>query len=106
MEKNYSQKIIVQLSLSQIKKTPSIKSRVTRYFHPTKPYSGANYIFLVKHHQNFIAELLHHKILEQSISEVEGCHAKHALNVPWPRDPLMSWIRLLGINPGSTMVVL
>jgi hypothetical protein len=38
MEKNYSQKIIVQLSLSRIRKISFIKSRVTSSFYPPKPH--------------------------------------------------------------------
>jgi hypothetical protein len=38
-------------------------------------------IYLIKHHKNFRAELLHHKIIEQSSSGVEQSHAQYTLRV-------------------------
>jgi hypothetical protein len=43
----------------------------------SKPYFLASYTFLVKHHQNSKAKLLHHRYLEQNRSEVKLSHAKH-----------------------------
>jgi hypothetical protein len=43
----------------------------------SKPYFLASYTFLVKHHQNSKAKLLHHRYLEQNSSEVKLSHAKH-----------------------------
>jgi hypothetical protein len=48
-----------------------IKPSVTMSFHHKKIISRTNYTFLVKHYQNFRAELLYHEVLEQSSSRVE-----------------------------------